>query len=535
MINDLWPRLVGKNYYRLSILALLIFASYFQPLIAPTTVSPDANLIIQTFNDQYFKNLISLQAVDFQPVRDLSLAIDWFIFNKFQLNTFIWQNALIWFAICLSVFSLLRSIFPKHPTERLFFYTCLFAVYPLFTYSVSWSIARKHLLSMLFIFLATRELFQITKPSPLKINIYFLFAMLSQPIGILWPFWAMYFVFAYHRQHLKNYFSTFVGLIISFLTVASINYAYYQKSTVFSSVYQSKTADAFSLADKILAIGHYAYQMFVPYQLAFYYDLGHWSVFVGMLLIGALYLIWRSKKLPSKDLLTWSMFALFPLLVVLNTPHTKFDTYLLLPSLALLVMLIHLDKNFLSLKWLFPLLLIWTSISHIESSAWSNQEKFWQQNFERRPTCIGAIIYSKLVYRLEKYPPPTVMAFMQDNECLLNKTANEQSQFIVMQADALFYNPGIPVEKRLELLDQFSQMHWYAKLVKAGVLAQANRKPEAQETLHQLSELALHRKAGESYLPMVKRILHPMCLELQDEKCLKVTSLFIEQKPKAYW
>lgn len=537
MLKNFLDKTLSQTWVRSLFLFLLTCLVYHQVIFSYQRVDPDAEIILNIFQHtpdflSYLESLFSYRAVDMQPIRDLSLWIDWRLFNDLQINTFVLQNILIWTLTCMGLFEILLLLHPDLSCKQTLFLVCLFAVYPLFNASLSWGMARKHLLCLLFITLATKDLLAGRYG---RMNLWYLLSIFSQPIGILWPVFAGIFVFLRKRDRFYKFLPWSIGLGISLLIGAYLNYHYYESSPMFRAIYQSKTDDAFNLADKILAIGHYGFQLFLPYQQAFYYDLGHWSIWAGLLALGIFYLVYSGLKLPKQDLLIWGLFGALPLLVVLNAPETKYDTYLLLPAFALWMLLPHFLKRITLPDWVFTsLIIVWGTFTIWESKAWTSNEAFRERNFYRRPTCIGAISLARWNYRQEKSPASEVVQFMQDNHCIIGKTQMESNDFLVLQSDAMLYDSGPAVEDRLKLLNQLSQFHWYPALVKAALLIREDQVDEGLETMRKLSQVDLGMTKGATYLPFVDKIIHPACEERKDKVCLKITELFLKRRPLPY-
>lgn len=502
---------------KILILCALIALAYFPVVSAYQTVSPDAQFILPFLDNisglgDYFEKLFTFKTLDFQPIRDLSLGLDLFIFNHFDINTFIIQNILLWVLSCLIIFNIQKILLPQVDELKLFVLNCGFALYPLFVATLSWSMARKHILAFLFILLATQEFLKNNR-STWRMNLYYLLSILSQPITILWPFWCV----AYERKNWKSLWPT--SLIFVFVSVA--NWLYYSKGEMFNFIYQSKTSDAFNIPDKILAFGHYMYQLLVPYYQTFFYDLGHWSIWVGIILTGLLILLYRSFKFSNKLLGIWSLYGLLPIVVVLNTPKTKSDTYLLLPAFALFILLNHLYalKPF-KIKWLIPLLSFWLVFDCIESRYWIQKLAFAvERNYERRPTCMSAINAAKTSYSLEVQPSSELLNYMQINECLRPSTPYEMIDFMALHTQILYYQNGTTT------LQDYARTHWYPRMIYAALLIK-NNQPDL--TINELGEVNLENTQP-NYDPIIAKIVHPFCI---GKECQKISEKFIIQKKK---
>lgn len=536
MTHELWTRVNKIRGAKTLLLAIGILLAYFPVLFVTQTVSPDAKFILGIFENTdsvttYLTRLFTLQTFDVQPIRDLSLWIDWKIFYQTGLNTFIWQNCLWWLLSCLVVQKILAE---KESPETSYFFTLVYSVYPLFCTSLSWGMARKHILCFFFVLLATYELMKWVegKGKAWKVTLFYFLAVFSQPIGILWPVWV--FAYLYDKKAHRKFGLHWLGLGFVFIFAAVLNYLYYQKSEVFTSIFQTKTGEAFEIADKILALGHYIYQLFFPYYQTFYYDLGHWSIWIGLALLPICYLSYSAAKLPKKNLFLWSLFAALPLIVILNTPKTKSDTYLLLPSFALLMLVSDLPGKFPLLRKLaLPLFLLWILLCNLESRSWTDNLRFARDhNFFRRPTCTSAIRYVRMTSHLMIRPDADALAFLKDNQCLTSYTAYEALENVFLQAEVIYFDEATPIEKRIEVLEQLSRVHWYPDLLLSSLYLQAGRKVEAKSHLHQIAEVT--KATDASHLPLLEKEIIPFCSQEPNEDCSKIIALFHTEKKRPY-
>ena len=178
--------------YPFILLIIINLLVYFPLITAIKTVNPDAQIIYdQLFNlsgpIDYITKLFHFQTIDFQPIRDLTFFLDLFFFKKFNLNISIFQNFFLWIGCCYLIYRIQRIVFQEREVILCFLFLLLFSVNPLFTYTISWGIARKHILSFFFILFATLEvvtLKELTGKKSLKFTLLYLCSCLSQPITI---------------------------------------------------------------------------------------------------------------------------------------------------------------------------------------------------------------------------------------------------------------------------------------------------------------------------------------------------------------
>lgn len=110
-------------------------------------------------------------------------------------------------------------------------------------------------------------------------------------------------------------------------------------------------------------------------------------------LVGLPYILFK-KIADKKFLFTWSTFGLFPLLIILKTPNLIMDSYLLMPAVGLLVLMVKFFQNFKKIpfsvifKFLVGLFII---LNHQESRNWISMYSFTESAFNRHPTCLTAL------------------------------------------------------------------------------------------------------------------------------------------------
>ncbi len=527
-------------------LVLLLVLTYLPVIVARKTVNMDAQLIMPLLESiksplQYLQMLIGFQTYDIQPVRDLTFFVDSFVFKKFNVNTFIIQNILYWIVACIYVKRILHHIFPSFKQIHCYYLSLLFAVYPLFCATLSWGIARKHILSFMFIIMTTWYFFQLLKnPETSLLNKFlvhalYLLSILSQPITLLWPLWAWAYAMIMGRKNVRELTYVLLPSFGTFSLVTYINYLYYKNSTVFKLYFESKTSDAFNFSDKILGIGHYIYQLCFPYLPATAYQLGHWSVWVGILFLGIFSFIYLGLNLNRKWLIVWFGFLMFPLAIVLSNPHILSDNYLLTPALGWFVLcLTFFTINNLKTEKFFqvlflPVLFFFSFYSFRETLLWTDPIKFSEiRNFGRRPNCDSAINLARKSYALRGFIPIQAKEYLEHYECF-NSTmpvAGIAVSFIYLQTFILYYEEEISLDKRIVALSKLADVYFFSKLVLATLYIENNRKREGIELIKEVSKDYDNIQWSNYYDLIMAKKLEPFCQSIKFQECLKITSHF---------
>lgn len=510
-----------------------LFVAYFPVLTAQKTVDPDANIILTNLSSvtgpqSYVDILITLNTIDLQPVRDLTLFLDLWIFHSTGINIFIWQNLFWWILTLIMTRSLLRLVSQNPLTD---FYLIAFAVYPLFSGVLSWGMNRKHLLAFFFILAATRFLFSRLKTLTITdlfvVSALFLFSVFSQPIFLLWPIWVCV-VFFQEKWPSKSRFLV-ISLFSIMLLAIILNFLYYNNSPSYLFFYPAKTSDLLNIPDKILALGHYAFQIFFPYLLSFKYHLGHWSVFVGLIaLIIFSYIMF--KFTDRTNLLRWGFFGILPVLTVLNDPHVMADSYLLMPVLAVWILLM-LYKNSQGVKirtLLLTLILFFTARTHLESSNWTDRVKLADVSFERRPSCLSAFNDAKVGFDL--YVKKTdALSYIFANDCLSAIQVNPffYRSMVIMFSHYYFHSDEISFTQRLERLEKLSENNILAHLTLVGFFIKNDKVNEARSEIDRLLLRWEKTEIPSDYHEITARFVKPFCEREMLERCLAVTKSLV--------
>ncbi len=245
-------------------------------------------------------------------------------------------------------------------------------------------------------------------------------------------------------------------------------------------------------------------------------------------------MLYSFLKLPGKDLAVWSFFAFLPILVILNTPKTKSDAYLLLPSFALLVILVMMLEPYIKIFFLI-LPFFWIVFINYESKMWTDSRKFaYERNFQRRPTCVSAVMAAKADYANGITLPADIVQYFRDFECIRNSSDFEVVDSIILNSNFIYYST-FEMAQKLSTLENLKKVHWYPKLLLSALYFKSNRPAEALELMHELDR-DFGKLTGESSLILpVANIIHPACKKLQDKSCLNISSRFSVRQKKPYF
>lgn len=504
----------------------LIFC-YLPVLTSHNPVNPDAQFILPNLRQMegvwdYFQKLFRLQTIDIQPIRDISLYVDIGIYELTGWNSLVFQNLLLWFSSSLYLKKILQKTFPDLAEGKTNFILLCFLVFPLFSQTLCWGMARKHILAFLFTTLATKRWLNHRR----GVTVFYTLAVLSQPIALLWPLWA---IFDDHKR-----FKVLIPSFVVMITVTVSNYIYYQQSPVFAALFGTKTNEVANLPEMILAIGHYLFQLIFPFFLSSKYVLGHWTQLAGLLfLIMFGWVLYRSVA-SKKFLLSWALFSFLPLSIILLKPSFLFDTYLLIPAIGVLILIIALVQN---LKFQIPkgtgffLISIFGAFTFYSATFWRDEISLARQSFERRPDCASAFLYLRISYENGIRPDsPSARRYLYEHKC--ERMVTFPGHLDQLKASLLFYEDDLPLPKRISHLKDLSTRGIYPQMAYIALLLKTKNMEEARKEIDKMTTQWRGVKFKEELIPIAGKVILPFCEETQNQTCVEMMKPFL-RKPSA--
>jgi hypothetical protein len=513
-----------------------IACCFYPSLTAEKTVSPDAYFLLPYLNKinnltEYFFQLFSLQAFDIQPVRDLSLWIDWMIFHKWGTNVFIIHNAILWLVSGFLISKIIELENPKLSPLRSTFYVGTFLSYPLFAHIISFSMARKHILAFMFIMFATYYFLLFIKNYQWKYGLLFslsyLLAVFSQPICLLWPLWVVIYQYTYKKNEFKKFIPYLFILSVIFLLGFSANYIYYEKSVFFQSIFGSKTKHALLIWPKFLSMGHYLFNIFFPYKLVFYYEIKTERVIWGaifFLLFSFFYLL-RTKNF--KKYFIWICFSFFPLGIILNTPNLLFDVYLLLPCLGFFVLFVDLISTLSKRSGLLiglTILIFFMFFTHQESQLWTNSRLWGESGFKRSPSCNGTVRYAREILSNGEVPEKEILNYIFQNNCFRYESTYNKLEIIVFESQLIFHDQNLTLDQKKSYLEEHGKFNFYPLIILAGIYIRNNLYDEARKTIDHTVNYLGNVKLETTYDAIFDKIVLPYCQRIEHSGCIRITS-----------
>ncbi len=394
-------------------MCLLLAVLYFPVLQeSPILQFDDQNLIlplqdVHSFED-YWQRLSDNRILDLQPVRDLTFWTELQVENSLGTRNSHLVNLIIWLLILAVSARVMESLAPGSPWNP--FLLLLLAAHPVASTSVAWVASRKHLLSALFVLLATWLTLLRGRRNHWSFDLFilmsFLLSVFSQPISLAWPAW--FFVFVFYRQPRIRprdwVLLGFLGLIS--ISAAYLNYRYYT-----GDLFLQKTPDSppkineesfRNLWNRLLVLGRYTFQILIPIRpVGLPYWLWQWPSYVGMGLLSSLLIAqWKFRFFKNW---TWILFLCLPIAVmtIRLTHHAGYDTYILVSLIGVSFLLAEsLRHRKLQKSVAVGLLLILALFSygtHLQAQRWTSDEGVFAQAYESEGTLLATTGYVKLL------------------------------------------------------------------------------------------------------------------------------------------
>ena len=438
--------------------------------------------------DEYVEAIKHYRVADIQPLRDLSYKIDSYFEPFVGKKIYIITNLSLWMLTCFFAYNILLKL--SGSTQTCQALILIFCTHPLYVQTVAWISARKHLLSFLFILIATDAFVQIlkwgaTRKLNLKMIIFFLASLLSQPISLFWSVWA----FIAHYCKSKNFAKSFMFCVpifsISFI-VGLLNVYYYEY--IFSpALGVSKYADSNDFADRLLALGRYFVQIVLPISYASFYFIGSTLNLAGIVfLVLGIFFSYKLFSLES-NIKGWSLFflGLFP--VVCNMTNVFIsDTYVLLASFSIFMLIAENSLLLEKYKSIFlPVLMLsipFVFRAHVEASLFTDTSLYFKTSYLREPDCINLQFY---VQDLFEQGNTTEGAKLGDQmilrQCHWASAENIQNIDLLFAKILVFSNSENVKERENELVKLENKGLYYKIAHAAFLVHQGNRQQGFEE------------------------------------------------------
>lgn len=450
-----------------ALLAVALLCIYWEPVRLDPVLGRDDRELVEPLRSvrsvpDYLEAVRANVILDRQPVRDLSFWVDLRLGEWLGVGTLHLTNLLLWLGIVLVAGSVLRQLRPSSWGSRAVL--ALFALHPVFANSVAWISARKHLLAMLFLLLATRELVRLTAglhrgrgAAALRLAGWYALSMASQPIGLLWPLWAALWVWLQSpREARRAHLGVLLACVPVLLATAAVNLAYYSGPYLLRYGNAKLTEGDSGVA--VLALGRYVFQLVAPLRLSVQYYPGSPLNLLGALLAPALAFL-AFKLGPRRDVAAWLAFLLFPLVLVTARMTNIFvsDTYLLLPGFgaaALATVLVHELGPRMTPRWrpaalgmAAVLLLAFGVGSWFQARTWLSDQALWEHAHATEPTPQTLSKHTQYLLADGKVEEALEQAL------LLKEWNPGERRLPMLLSRSVFLHPGLSIPEKLRFLE----------------------------------------------------------------------------------
>lgn len=478
-MKSLLEKTFKNDYLFFAFLTTLILSIYWKVIGQDTVLAYDDNLLLTSLSKidnikHYFSSILNGFILDVQPVRDLTYFIDFKIKSLIPWYSFHFTNVVIWIFTCHFV----RKLFLTQSAGNYYVIGLLVLIYalsPTSANSVAWIAARKHLLSTLFIVIATyltilnRNNLCVSKV--FLISLFYLLSCYSQPINSLWIIWLCYFLYTVKKCKMALNL-IFINFVI-FISSISVNFYYYKfiYSKQVSQITKFANYTSLDLGDPLLAIGRYFYQNLYPFAaLPSTHYQGSWENFAGLvLLVIALAFCYKKISKGQTSLIPAIIYYFFPLMIVTINMTNVFcsDTYLLNSSIGFYWCILILSEQ-VKFKKMLPLLLgayvlVMSIYTFNYVDIFNDENELWLYSQKKEATSQTTIIASSIYIKQKRFKDSFLLIEQ------LQERWPDQPYLPQVIAENIFYNPQIrnhiKIEKLLELTPKMPSTYLYLSLL----------------------------------------------------------------------
>lgn len=490
-------------------LAFLLFAIYAPLLISDPLLKRDDQILVEPLRGvrsvpEFLAHATASTNPDLQPLRDVSLMADVLLTRATGYGSFHAQNLLLWLIACALVTSLARPWVKDEFTLKA--WALLFALHPSYVMTVSWVAARKHLLAFVFLLLtllALRALLRAETPAAITrriawICLAYVASVFSQPVDLFLPVWiALLFALAPHARAwaARHRHATIALLAALGALMAGSFWATYHHYEAYYRLYDLTPEKAGSLSlgahaplgQSLLALGRYFYQIVAPTKLALLYSESSMENLAGLVALPLFALLCFRALGARVTVLALGFFAILLALVLVKI-QTIFvsDTYALGASLGVWYLLIALWLRGAprSPRLRYAAVAAWMILAatlHARAFAlartWSDDEAVWRNAYELEPNCDDSMGYAFFLFaRGANEEAIPVTQFHLRNQCR-GRISRSLSYL------AIYHHPTLATAEKLELLDRERDPNPTRLAMRAALLIQAKRWPEADKAV----------------------------------------------------
>ena len=340
---------------------------------------------------------------EYQPIRDLSLALDFMVWKKNPFGYHL-SNIFLHATNVIILFFFLSLLFKRR--DIAFVSALIFACHPVHVESVAWITSRKDLLGFLFTFLSgilfLKYLLSHNKKQYIASLFLFVAALLSKSQAVTLPvILGTYLI--YKRipwkvllKYLGPFFLIMTSFIIFFLSLQ------FEKVSIQNYYDMGFEPNMVAI---IRSFFKYVQMIVWPMNLSPYYDITnqikivnfHFVLSLLWLIFFIFFIVWSSyKKNPFAFFLFVFFVQLLPVLNILPHPIWIADRYLYFaapffywPLAYLLIQLRDKHPNYFWVPFLSIISFLVVITIH-QIPVWKNSEILWREVTKRYPNCLVA-------------------------------------------------------------------------------------------------------------------------------------------------
>ena len=466
----------------------------------------------------------------YRPIPALSFALETALFqgNPFVRHLF---QILFYALLCVCLFLLLRTLFPKTEPFLLLGICLLFAAHPLHTEIVANLKNRDELLGLLWatlgLFVLAKNLTDTDSKSKLFLNyglgfLFVLLGLLSKETCLIFLAATMAFLFFRtffntQKTTLKPLIGISLPMLFAFVVwwilrlVISGGQAKISDISAFDNPILFATNSTEVLATKLYALGKMQQLLWLPYALQYDYGFAEivptsfanpmvWVALVSILLLG--FLLYKCRK---QELVVYAICIYFTSIAVMGNlffvfPVALAERFLLIPSLFVCLLIASLFKlkrlssiNKLVAPVLFSLIFILFSVKTISRNpVWHNNETLFTNDAKAATKSIRANFhYGNLLLDQAK-------ASKDKNKA---KQAIQYFQkSIDLQSNKGVVETYLSMSKAYELLGNSEKANEYLQIAKG-------KSPENASTLLQVAQNHIQKKEFNQAQKILKQII----------------------------
>jgi hypothetical protein len=314
-------------------------------------------------------------------------------------------------------------------------------------------------LSALFILICTDELTKIEKDPLYKFNyikliIFYILSLLSQPINILWPLWCALYLYTKKLLHNSKLLLTILFVIcIFFISINLYYFGTYYYSLGFIKFLDLTLIENFSRS--ILALGRYFQLVIFPYSALPmpHSETSPLNIAGIFLFFGIILFIYYKTKTNLEDrkkfLLFFSYFIISLLTIIYNNAIFCSDTYIINASLGIFLALYYLihEYKYVSLFLLINILcFIIYNFSYVT-------------NFKNKNTLVAYSYTKEPTLESMKGLAVNLLDGGHINEAYqLTKNENyDDLELLHIQAQSIFLNKKFNLDEKIILMSKYQK------------------------------------------------------------------------------